>query len=190
MLFFLEIMQLLVEESNRYYHQYLDTLDEGRSPLHDVTIWEMYLFLSIIVQMGHDQRDRLNDYSSTLEQFFMAFYGNTMKRDRFFHILRFLHFSDNRNYPDKTDENYDRLWKMRTIFDKLNDAYAKYYSPIEYLAIDEIVVLFKGRVIFKQYIPVKHKWFGIKIYKLCDSKGCHTTCQCIWAETGNMRLPR
>jgi hypothetical protein len=35
---------------------------------------------------------------------------------------------------------------MRTIFDKLNDAYAKYYSPTEHLAGDEVTVLFKGRV--------------------------------------------
>jgi hypothetical protein len=166
-------MQLLVEETNRYYRQYLDTIAEGRSPLPDVTIPEMYVFVSIVLQMGHDQRDRLKDYWSTLEQFFMAFYGNTMKLDRFLHILSFLHFSDNRNEPDKTDENYDRLWKMRTIFDKLSDAYAKYYSPIEHLAVDEIIVLFKGRVVFKQYIPKKHKRFGIKIYKLCDSKS-HT----------------
>jgi hypothetical protein len=46
---------------------------------------------------------------------------------------------------------------MRTIFEKLNDAYAKYYSPTEHLAIDEVIVLFKVRVIFKQYIPKKHK---------------------------------
>jgi hypothetical protein len=166
-------MQLLVEETNRYYHQYLDTIAEGRSPLPDVTIPEMYLFIPTVLQMGHDQRDRLKDYWSILEQFFMAFYGNTMKQDRFLHILRFLHFSGNRNEPVKTDENYDRLWKMRTIFDKLNDAYTKYYSPTEHLATDEIIVLFKGRVVFKQYIPKKHKLFGIKIYKLCDSKG-HT----------------
>jgi hypothetical protein len=25
-------------------------------------------------------------------------------------------------------ENYNWLWKMRTVFDKLNDSYAKYYS--------------------------------------------------------------
>jgi hypothetical protein len=60
---------------------------------------------------------------------------------------------------------------MRTIFDKLNEAYAKYYSPTEHLEIDEIIVLFKGRVVFKQYTPKKHKRFGIKIYKQCDSKG-------------------
>jgi hypothetical protein len=74
MLFFHEIMQLLVQETNRYYHQYLETVSEGRCPLPDVTVPEMCLFVSI-VQMGHSQRDRLKDYWSTLEQFFMAFYG-------------------------------------------------------------------------------------------------------------------
>jgi hypothetical protein len=32
-----------------------------------------------------------------------------IKRDRFLHILHFLHFSDNRNEIDKMDRNYDRL---------------------------------------------------------------------------------
>ena len=34
-----------------------------------------------------------------------------------------------------------------------------------------MVVLFKGRVIFRQYIIKKHKHFGIKIYKQCNSAG-------------------
>jgi hypothetical protein len=49
MLFFFDIIQLLMEETNRYYHQYLDTLDEERSPLPDVTVQEMCLFVAIIV---------------------------------------------------------------------------------------------------------------------------------------------
>jgi len=46
---------------------------------------------------------------------------------------------------------------MRAIFDKLNDSYAKNYSLTKYLAGDEIIVFLKGRVIFKQYMPKKHK---------------------------------
>jgi hypothetical protein len=53
------------------------------------------------------------------------------------------------NQPDKNDINYDRLWKMRAPTDKLNDAYAKFYIQSEYLSLDEVVVLFKGRVILK-----------------------------------------
>ena len=39
----------------------------------------------------------------------------------------------------------------------------------QHLAVDEVIVLYKRRVV--QYIPKKHKRFGIKIYKLCDSLG-------------------
>jgi hypothetical protein len=95
-----------------------------------------------------------------------------MKWERFYHLLRYIYFSENKNEPDKTDENYDRLWKMRAIFDKLNDSYANCYSLTEHSAADEIIVLFKGRVICIQYIPKKHKLSGIKLYKLCDSNGC------------------
>jgi len=38
--------------------------------------------------------------------------------------------------------------------------------------VDKVIVKFKGRVIFRQYIPKKRKCFGIKIYKLCDESGC------------------
>jgi hypothetical protein len=37
-----------------------------------------------------------------------------------------------------------------------------------HLAVDKIILLFKGQVIFKQHIPMKHKSFGIIIYKLRD----------------------
>ena len=67
-----------------------------------------------------------------------------------------------------TDENSDRLWTVRNLFEILNEAFSKFYSPSEHLAVDEVIILFKRRVIFRHYIPKKHKRFGIKIYKLCD----------------------
>ena len=72
--------------------------------------------------------------------------------------------------PDEGEE-YDRLWKLRTVFDKMNEAYAKLYNPSEHLAVDDVIVKFKRRVIFRQYIPKKRKSFSIKIYKLCDESG-------------------
>jgi hypothetical protein len=93
-----------------------------------------------------------------------------MTRDRFLHILQFLHFADNSRRPDPGEE-YDRLWNIRTIFDTLNQAYHKFYNPSEHLTVDEVIVKFQGRVIFRQYIPKKRKCFGIKIYKLCDESG-------------------
>jgi hypothetical protein len=117
--------------------------------------------------MGHTVVDLLKDYWSTTEQFYMPYYSHTMKRDRFLYILFFLHFTDNK----QRDKNDDRLWKLRSLSDIPNDSYARFYNPSEHLAVDEVVALFKGRVIFGQYIPKKHKRFGIKIYKLYDSTG-------------------
>ena len=58
-----------------------------------------------------------------------------------------------------------------SIFDKLSDSCAKFYSPTEHLGVDEIIVLFKVRVVFTQRITNKHKHLGVKLYKLCDYKG-------------------
>lgn len=85
--------------------------------------------------------------------------------------MKFLHFADNNDAPYREDLDYDRLWKIRKIFDTLNEKYSELYYPTEHIAVDEVIVLFKGRVIFRQYIPKKHKRFGIKIYKLNDSLG-------------------
>ena len=81
-----------------------------------------------------------------------------------------MRFANNSQRPDKSEE-YDRLGKLRTVSDTLNEAYANFYNPSEHLAVNEVIVKFKGRVILRQYIPKKRKCFGIKIYKLCDESG-------------------
>jgi len=110
---------------------------------------EMLVFLAITIQMGHCIWDKLTDYWSRSYNYHTAFYGNAMKRDRFFHILHFLHFTDNENEPDMTDENSDRLWKIRNLFEILNEKFSKFYSPSERQAIDNVIVKYKGRVIFQ-----------------------------------------
>jgi len=42
-------------------------------------------------------------------------------------------------------------------------AYSKFYGPSEHLTIDKGMVLFKGKVAIKHYIPKKHERFRIKI---------------------------
>jgi hypothetical protein len=71
--FYFAVIQQLVEETNRYYQQYLDMLDEGWSPVPDMTAQNMCLFVAIIVKVGQDQPDMLKGYWSTREQYFMAF---------------------------------------------------------------------------------------------------------------------
>jgi len=64
LLFFAEIITLLVVETNRYYQQYLDNSDEG-PPQYEVTEAEMFAFLAMTLQMGHTIQDRLLDKIGT-----------------------------------------------------------------------------------------------------------------------------
>jgi len=143
-LFFQQIFVILLRETNRYFHQYVASLDEAGMTAQqpDITLEEMYRFFDIIIQMGHDQRDCLKDYWSREEQYFTPFYSDTMVWDWFFHILRFLHFEGNDDPPNCDDPHYDRLWKVRNSFDTLNNKFYDLYNPTEHLAVDEVIVLF------------------------------------------------
>jgi len=52
--------------------------------------------------------------------------------DHIFHILRCINFSGNLHQPSMNDNNYKRLWKMRTLFEQLNDMYTKFYNTFSY----------------------------------------------------------
>lgn len=103
---FLEIMQLMVEETNRYDHQYLDTFDKEHSSLPCVNIQKCTYFYLLVWVTN-------KDYSSSLFQFFATFM-ETMKCDspKYWDFYIFLPTKVN---LIKRDENYDRLWKMITI---------------------------------------------------------------------------
>jgi len=73
-LYFIEIITLLVVETNRYYHQFLDSFEDGPSPQRDVTEAEMFSFLALTLQMGHTVQDRLEDYWTKMEQLRIPFY--------------------------------------------------------------------------------------------------------------------
>ena len=66
MLFFFEIMQILVEKANRCYPQYMDTRELRQSLPPDETVQEMCLFLEVIAHKGQHHTDSFEDYRSKL----------------------------------------------------------------------------------------------------------------------------
>ena len=94
LLFVTQIITFLVVETNHCYHQFLENSDNGHSPEREVTEAEMFVFLALTLQMGHTVQGRLEDYWTKMEQLRTPFYGQTMARARYYHTLRFLHFTD------------------------------------------------------------------------------------------------
>ena len=86
--------------------------------------------------------------------------------------MKFLHFNDNEN-PNYSpnDENRDRLHKVRPLINLLKEQTQRVYHPGKNLSVDESLVLYKGRLQFRQFIRTKRARFGIKLYESCTSDG-------------------
>ncbi|KAK7494474.1 hypothetical protein BaRGS_00014366 [Batillaria attramentaria] len=85
--------------------------------------------------------------------------------------ILFLHFNDNAGLPARGDPDYDRLYNIRPVVDYLFAKFQEVYEPRQAVCVDKSLLLWKGRLIFRQYIPLKHARFGIKIYLCCESDG-------------------
>ena len=88
-----------------------------------------------------------------------------MSRARFEAILRFLHFGENPKFPN------DRLAKVRLLVDHLNNTISNIFTPGEKLSLDESLMLWRGRLIFRQCIKNKRHKYGVKFYELCTHDG-------------------
>ena len=93
-----------------------------------------------------------------------------MSHNRFQTILEFLRFDDNSKYKP-TDPNQDRLFKVRPLVKHLVTKFKEAYTPSKNISIDEELMVWKGRLQFKQYILNKHSRFGIKYFSLCEATG-------------------
>ena len=58
---------------------------------------------------------------------------------------------------------YDKLFKVRPLLDRLANTFREEYRPSKFVSIDEGMVKYKGRLGFKQYMPVRPVKRGIKV---------------------------
>ena len=167
-----EIIVHLVTQTNLYATQYIQREQAKLRPHSIVHGWqptdraEMLTLLAMLILMGIIHKPRLTMYWSKDSIIATPIFNQVMRRDRFLLLLRFLHFADNSQY-NPGDPDRDKLYKLRQIITMIKDRCGKVYSPGKNLSMDESLVLFKGRLSFKQYINTKRARFGIKLYQLC-----------------------
>ena len=122
--------------------------------------------------MGIVYKPRIWMYWSKDNFYSTPVFSQVMSRERFQLLLRFLHFQDNEDPSyDPQDPGRDRLFKLRRIIDLLRQRFNTVYYPPEDIAVDESLVLFRGRLLFRQYIKTKRATFGIKFFEAATSDG-------------------
>ena len=136
----------------------------------DVNNDEMRQFIALQVLTGIVKKPEISQYWSTDAFLRSPIFNEVMPRNRFQSITEFLHFNDNSKY-DIHDTTRDRLYKVKPLVEYLVGKFKAAYTPDKNLSIDEQLLLWKGRLGFKQYIPNKGSRFGIKIFSLCELSG-------------------
>ena len=166
------MMSLVKNEMDIYYNSV--TEDTQPSPKSRLQKWsgtnesELYVFLAVCLLQARNKRNEIQECWSKDPLLHSPVYSEIMSRDRFLLLLSLLHFSNNDEQPPG-----DRLFKIQNILNMFRQNFQKNIIPYEDICIDESLILFKGRLLFKQYIPSKRHRFGIKLFVMCDVKtGC------------------
>ena len=131
----------------------------------------MKKFLGSLFLMGIIHKPAICMYWSKAPLFCTPIFSAIMSRNRFQLLLKFLLFNDNSNMPAPNDPSPYKLFKLRPLLDHLFEKFQEVYVPACNISIDESLLLWKGRLSFKQYTPLKRSRFGVKSFMLCEDSG-------------------
>jgi hypothetical protein len=129
----------------------------------ETTAKELHIFLGLAMLMARVKKLSLAEYWSKDRLISTPLFSEYMSSDRYLLLLRLLHFNDS-----DTQTQGDILHKLKPIVAHLRNTFSSIFSAFQNVCIDESLVLFKGRLKFKQFIPSKRHRFGIKVFVLCD----------------------
>ena len=145
-------------------------LPDSVSKWHPVSMNEMKKFFGIMLCMSLNKKPELRNYWSLNLVYRMQLFQDNrcLSRNRFLE-MRYLRFCD----YDQIDES-DSLAKILPFLKFVQNRCKSMYTPKKDICVDESLLLFKGRIHFRRYIPSKRARYGILSYCLCESDTGYT----------------
>ena len=122
--------------------------DERYSKWDVTTSEDLIVYFGIMLVMGMVRLPALADYWKRDPLSQCSIISNSMARDRFLEIHRYLHFVDNSTILLPTNDNYDRLQKVRKILTMIEERFVALYHRHCQCAVDEAMVPYKGRAVW------------------------------------------
>uniref|UniRef100_A0A3B4Z974 PiggyBac transposable element-derived protein domain-containing protein n=1 Tax=Stegastes partitus TaxID=144197 RepID=A0A3B4Z974_9TELE len=148
------------------------------NPWVDITINDLFCFLSVVIYMGIVKVPSLTDYWRQGRLYSLSFPKSVIAGKKFLSILHALHLSspadDTVNERARGTAAFDRLGKIKPLYTEIRSACRNNYHPGQHIAIDERMVTSKARTIFKQYLKSKPVRWGFKLFVLADSTTGYT----------------
>ena len=162
-----DLFEKIVEETNRHAKQCIQTKPDPR--WHPTTCEEMRAFFVLNVLFGIKSLPETRMYWSKDNFIGVPIIQKVMPRNRFEKIRQYLCLNNRLNMLPRDNPAYDKLFKVRPLLDRLANTFHEEYRPSKFVSIDEGMVKYKGRLGFKQYMPMKPVKRGIKVWVRADA---------------------
>ncbi|KYQ91206.1 hypothetical protein DLAC_08129 [Tieghemostelium lacteum] len=167
LIFFEEIIDIIVIETNRYIEQENNQeLRDTHFPL-GITQEVIRVFLTAILLIGSINPSRLESYWD-YGLYYTSSVSSLLTYTQFRFLLTHLHFANNQ---DQNLVESDKLYKITNIMNICKKKFQENWSPHQNIAIDEGIVPSENTAGLKEYIQDKPGRWGYKFWKLVDEKG-------------------
>ncbi|XP_023229417.1 piggyBac transposable element-derived protein 4-like [Centruroides sculpturatus] len=165
------IVELIAEETNKYSEKKIQEATDSPLGLRKksrMRSWkptipgEIRLLEGMFLLMGIVNKPTIQSFFSTNFLIKTPIFNEIMVRDRFLLLLSFLHFTSNENKTSK-------LYKIEQLLDLFRCSFRSAYTPSRNVSIDESLLLWKGRLSWRIFIPMKRAKFGIETFLVCEA---------------------
>nr|BAD07480.1 putative transposase yabusame-W [Bombyx mori] len=168
------LQEILTHTNSSIRHRQTKTAAENSSAetsfyMQETTLCELKALIALLYLAGliKSNRQSLKDLWRT-DGTGVDIFRTTMSLQRFQFLQNNIRFDDKSTRDER--KQTDNMAAFRSIFDQFVQCCQNAYSPSEFLTIDEMLLSFRGRCLFRVYIPNKPAKYGIKILALVDAK--------------------
>lgn len=162
-----ELVDEIVIQTNLYAEKFLANRVLKRysrfNSWKPVTRDEMFVLMAVYMLSGFIWKPRVDDYYTKNKIFSTPGFSTLMSLNRVKLLSRFLHFTDIDTPQNK------KLYKIKPVLDYLCKRFQDVYTLERNIAVDESLMLWKGRLSIKQFIRIKRARFGVKSYVVSES---------------------
>lgn len=169
-----EILQTIVQWTNRKAELEWSPEDHAGKPWKPVDVTELRAYIGLLLMMGLNQNRKTpaSMMWSSDPKYKRHPIVATMSRDRFLHINSYLRFDDVTTRDERRQQ--DKLAAIREVHEALVQRFQDIYTPHGHLTVDEMIVPFHGRFAASVFIKSKPRKEGIKVWALADSESRYT----------------
>lgn len=161
-----EVMQLILTSTNKYREKKHHLNRPHTKNLIEISMLELQKIFGLCLLRAELGIPVLRQCFGTDPLNYHPIFPYTMSGRRFEQILGTLNCSEGVSI----DKN-DRLAKISPLLLILIKKFQTSYFPSTNLSLDESMVLWRGRLIFRQYMKNKRHKYRIKFYELCTTDG-------------------